>query len=172
MGFHSKIPSQDKIEVGSRVKIRVPRNIFRKNNPLRKSVWSSDTYLVKNIDFSKFPPIYTLNNDKQYYDFQLLKLGPYYPLEQSSPLEEPGDRSHHPPGMLVNSYRIDEESTPRLRSGSRATSKPNITYNVLSDGSVRNISELELRLYKKTFGEQSIAYSSLFNSKPHSEFII
>ena len=171
MGLHSNIPSQARIELGSRVKVRVPRNIFKRHDPLRKSIWSDDTYLVQSIDFSTFPPIYKLDNDKKYYDFQLLKLGPYYPLDQSS-TPEAGNRRPHPPGMLVNSYRIDEESTPRLRSGSRTSSNPAITYNVLSDGNVRDISELELRMYKKTFGEQSIAYSSMFNSKPHSEFLI
>ena len=172
MGVHSKIPSQDKIDIGSRVKVRVQRNIFRKNDPLRKSIWSNDTYLVKSIDYSKFPALYKLDNDKTYYDFQLLKLGPFYPLDQSSPpLLEPKNRRRDP-GMLVNSYHIDEAATPRLRSGSRSTSKPNITYNVLVDGNIRDISELELQLYKKTFGEKSIGYSSMFRSKPHSDFLI
>ena len=155
METYRKTKPSERLEIGNKVKVRISRHIFRKTNPLRQSIWSKNDYVIKDIDMSKFPPLYELHGLlKRYYAFQLLPLSNFYPL----------DTSKNRPAILVNNFRIPEDNY--LRSGKDSSRKIAPLYQILKDGKVYEVTKDDLEFYKKTLGKNSISYSSYFNDHP------
>ena len=162
MTLYNKKPKDEHISPGDRVRVRVQRGVFRTANPLRASIWSKNIFVVTHKDLSQFPATFSLDNtSKKYYNFQLLKLSKYFPIDTAS---------HFKPQILVNTYRLSEGH--KLRSGKTSSSAPEAIYTILMNGKISEVDEAELKLYKRTLGEHSLAYSAHFNSPPNSSFVI
>ena len=147
--------------VGTNVKIRVARSAFRKFSPLQNSIWSQETYKIQEIDASSYPYLYKVSNlKKKYYDFQLLPLSNYFPIDDH--IERPQ--------ILVNDYKLT--ATRSLRSGRETLNDADISYSILRNGKTENVSKSDLEYFKNLFGEKSLAYSSFFKDKKHAKFIV
>ena len=157
----TKQPPHETLRIGDRVKVRVPRSIFRKHKPLTRSIWSQDTYKVVEIDLSDFPPVYSLeNHKKRFYRHELLRLSEHFPLETR------GRESK--PKILVNDYQLTE--TKYLRSGQRKTNRA--IYSIMKDGKISLCTADELKMYKNVYGPEALLWSSYFNKPPHNKFIV
>ena len=157
----AKKPRHEVLKIGDRVKVRVPRSIFRKHKPLTRSIWSDDTYKIVGIDESDYPPIYSLeNHKKRFYHHELLRVSEHFPLETRG-LEAR-------PKILVNDYQLTE--TNYLNSGQRKTNRA--IYSVMKDGKISSCTADELKMFKNVYGPDTLLWSSYFNRAPHSKFIV
>ena len=158
MGFLARSKPRDILNIGSKVKIRLLKNIFNKFKPLEHPMWSETVHTITRIDSSSYPYLYSVTDSrKKYYSFQLLKINDYYPLDKEKREK-----------ILVNNYSRPESNY--LRSG--ITKEGDVLYNILKDNKILNVSKEDLKEFKKSFGENSLAYSSFFKDDIHRSFIV
>ena len=72
MQLYIKTPRQDRIEIGSKVRVKKKESVFRKTDPIFSSIWSDNIHEITSIDKTSFPVIYYVNNmNRGFYSFQL-----------------------------------------------------------------------------------------------------
>ena len=159
---YSRTKPREILQIGDRVKVRLERSIFRKHQPLSRSLWSESTSEITAIDTNDFPPLYSLeNHTKKFYGFELLKVSKYFPIVEA--------RKNREAKILVNDYKLSKKTF--LRSGREKLDESEPIYSILKDGHISFINRDELKSYKKIFGSQALLYSSHFNHPPHNAYI-
>ena len=162
MAAEAKLPIQDTLKIGQKVKLRMQRSIFRKHQPLKLSLWSENVYRIVDIDRNNYPYLYSIDkHHKRFYAFELLALPEIYPIDIPSIRKSK---------ILVDSYHFP--STPYLRSGKTKKNTDEPIYSILKQGQVQSATKAELANYKHLMGENSLAYSSFFNDPKNAKFIV
>ena len=162
MGDQLKQKDSEILRIGQMVRIKSQRSIFKKFQPLKSPLWSSEMYRITNIDTGKWPRRYSLQGHKKtFYAHELLRIPSLYPVDVQ-------EKKKHP-RILVNDYHFPSRSY--LRSGKKKQDNDPM-YTILLNRKLATVSQKELKNYKESLGDSSIAYSSLFSEIPHSDYIV
>ena len=162
MAKESKVTAQDRLIVGQRVKILMQRSIFRKHQPLKKSLWSENIFYVTRIDKSSYPPVYFISDHtKKFYAFELQALPEPYPLN---------DNNQNKKTIFVDSFHLPEK--PYLRSGRSKVDKDEAIYTIMREGKIYSVNKNDLINFKKVLGDGSLVYSSFFSDPQKSKYLI
>ena len=162
MAMQARLPVQETLRVGQKVKIMMQRSIFRKHLPLQRSLWSQDIFRITGIDDSKYPPVYTLDkHHKKFYAFELQGLPEIYPIDEPS---------REKSTILVDSFHLPERAY--LRSGKGRTDSNDPIYSILKKGKISSATRQDLLDYKKLLGNNSLKYSSFFSNEKNSKYIV
>ena len=160
--MQARLPIQQTLTVGQKVKILLQRSIFRKHQPLQNSIWSEDIFRITSIDESKYPPVYTLDkHNKKFYAFELQGLPELFPLD------EPNRERNT---ILVDSFHIPQR--PYLRSGKNRADSDEPIYSILAKGKISTATKKDLMDYKKLLGNDSLKYSSFFSNEENAKYIV
>lgn len=163
MGYYLKTPRHDRIKIGSRVRLRLMRHIFRKET-IFHSIWTDSVHTVLNIDKKVWPFLYTVDNVKRrFYSFQLLLLSPYFPLNEFTP--------SRPTKIFIKDFKTINE--PYLRSRKIIPSRHEIEYIIVEkNGETKTVSAKDLLLYKKIYGPHILEYSDIFKQPENVQLVI
>ena len=162
MAMQARIPIQQTLTVGQKVKILLQRSIFRKHRPLQDSIWSEKIFRITSIDESKYPPVYTLDkHHKKFYDFELQGLPELFPVDEP-------DREKNT--ILIDSFQLPQRAY--LRSGKSRPDSNEPIYSIMVKGKISTATEKDLRDYKKLLGSNSLKYSSFFSNEENSKYIV
>ena len=162
MAMQARLPIQETLTVGQKVKIMMQRSIFKKHQPLQKSLWSHDLFRITGIDDSKFPPVYSLDkHHKKFYGFELQGLSEMYPIDEATRGKS---------AILVDSFHFPER--PYLRSGRTRAESNDPIYSILKNGKISSATRQDLLDYKKLLGNNSLKYSSFFGTEKNSKYIV
>ena len=157
-----KINAHERLMVGQRVKILMQRSVFRKHQPLKRSLWSQDIFYVTRIDKSSYPPVYFISDHtKKFYAFELQALPEPYPLN---------DNKRNKGTIFVDSFHLPEK--PYLRSGRSKVDKDEAIYTIMREGKIYSVNKNDLENYKKVLGSGSLVYSSFFSDPEKSKYLV
>lgn len=160
MQLYIKTPRHDRIEIGSKVRVKKKDNIFRKTNPVFSSIWSDDIHEVTSIDKTSFPVIYYVNNmNRGFYSFQLQLVADSMPLMNTTLSEK------------IDVVGIQHENS-FLRNRKIIPSHHEISYIIKKNGETDTAKASDLLLYKKLFGKDILTYSSFFQKPENISYVI
>lgn len=163
MSFYLKTPPKQRISIGSKVKIKLKRNIFRKNNPIFNSGWSESIYTVTDSDSKQWPIKYFIRElpNHSFYSYQLLKV----------PNSDPIITSGESPMQKIQVLDI-EHTNSFLRNNKIIPSRHEIKYRIMKNGSQELVRAQDLLLFKKIYGNSILEYSNFFAQKENVSYVI
>lgn len=162
MKLFLKTPRHERIELGSRVRIKRRDNIFRKTNPVFSSIWSDEVYTIFKIDKKVFPAVYYvdgLGTTKGFYSFQLLLVSDADPIL---------------PTTLPNKIKVlgITHHNSLLRNQKILPSKHDISYIIIKDNERESVNASDLLLFKKLYGNDVLTYSDFFLKPENVSYVI
>ena len=163
MNLFTKIPTREKIGIGSKVKIKPKQNIFRKKNPIYNSLWSDSIYEISDYDCTKWPIIYKIKEfpNKLFYSYQLLKIA------NSEPILTSGNS----PMSKIKVLNI-EHTNSYLRSLKLIPSHHEIKYRIMKNGNQELVDAKDLLFFKKIYGKDILEYSPFFQNENNVSYIL
>ena len=155
-----------KIKLGDSVRIKQPKQVIRKESSVFAPQVSGEIFTITRVDRSKFPYIYTLNNNenKRYYAWSLSKVDPSI-LAQAETHQK--NLAQKQPVIIVRN--VTPSSNIVLRSGKALVNPQELTYEIEKNGQREFVDKRTLSLYKKLFGkhifqfEQTVLENPLFD---------
>lgn len=160
MQLYNKTSRHDRINIGSKVRVKKKESIFRKTNPVFSSIWTDDIHEVTSIDNTSFPVIYYVNNlNRGFYSFQLQLVADSVPLLNTTLSEK------------IEVVGIQHENS-FLRNRKIIPSRHEITYIIKKDGETDTVKASDLLLYKKIFGNDILKYSPFFQQPENISYVI
>ena len=164
MNLFRRTPTAQKIGVGSKVKIKLKQNIFRKKNPIYNSLWSDSIYEVSDYDCKEWPIVYKIKEfpNKTFYSYQLLK------MTYSDPILTSGNQS---PMSKIKVLDI-EHTNSYLRSLNKIPSHHEIKYRIMKNGNQELVDAKDLLFFKKIYGNDILEYSSFFQDKNNISYVL
>ena len=160
MQLYIKTPRQDRIEIGSKVRVKKKESVFRKTDPIFSSIWSDNIHEITSIDKTSFPIIYYVNNmNRGFYSFQLQLVLDSTPIMNTTLSEK------------IEVVGIQHENS-FLRNKKILPSRHEISYIIKKDGETDTVKAPDLLLYKKLFGNDILTYSSFFQQPENISYVI
>ena len=154
------------LRLNQQVKIRKKTNVFRKES-LFTPAFSEKVHVITKIDQTSYPILYSVSNSShRFYSHQLMPLSDSFPNDKLMP--KPRHR------ILVQDI-IKNPSYSHNRSGIvrvPAEDEDDIKYITLRDGEIAHLTRDDLRLYRSLFGNDIIAYHSIFNKPEYRKHVI
>ena len=164
ISLHLNTPSGQRIVIGSKVKVRKQRHVFRKETPLFHSIWSENVYIVKEIDKTSFPFLYHLRGlSKVFYSFQLLLLTVDFPID---------DLKTSSKTRKIHVIDFVQSNSPYLRSGKTIPSRHEIKYRIRKDGQTNLVPPSDLLLFKRLYGKHVLHYADIFKQPANLQYVI
>ena len=163
MNLFRKKPTAQKIGIGSKVKIKLKQNVFRKKNPIFNSQWSDLIYEISGYDLKKWPIIYKIKEfpNKLFYSHQLLKVA------NSDPILTTGQS----PMTKIKVLNV-EHTNSYLRSLKIVPSHHEIKYRIMKNGDQELVGAKDLLFFKKIYGNDILEYSPFFQDKNNVSYIL
>ena len=163
MNLFLKKPSRQRIGIGSKVKIKLKQNVFRKTNPIFNSQWSDSIYEISDYDCKRWPIIYKIKEfpNKSFYSHQLLKIANFDPILTT------GDS----PMSKIQVLDIEHKNS-FLRNMKQIPSHHEIKYRIMKNGSQELVDAKDLLFFKKIYGNSILEYSPFFQDKNNVSYVL
>ena len=155
---------------GDKVLIKVvKKKVQKQSNSVFFPNYTQKIYTVKDVDRTKYPPTYSIeeiSTPRRFYEFELQLVDPLY-HELSTKTNDNF--------LTVEDVEEDnssESSMPYLRSGRTPLAKSSIVYRVRKKNKIELLTEEQLRHFKNLFGSDSLRYSAIFQLKNKRKYVI
>ena len=163
MNLFLRQPNRQRICIGSKVRIKLKQNVFRKKNPIFNSLWSDSIYEISDYDCKRWPVTYQIKElpHKIFYSHQLLKVA------NSDPILTTGDS----PMSKIKVLDIEHQNS-MLRNMKTIPSHHEIKYRIMKNGDQELVDAKDLLFFKKIYGDSILEYSPFFQDKNNVSYIL
>ena len=154
------------LRLNQQVKIRKKNNVFRKES-LFTPAFSDKVHVITKIDTTTYPILYSVSNSRhRFYSHQLMPLSDSFPNDELMP--KPRHRILVQDIIKSPNYSFNRSGKVRAPLGD----EDDIKYITLRDGKIAHLTQADLRLYRSLFGNDIIAYHSVFNQPEYRKHVV
>lgn len=163
MNLFLKQPTRQRICIGSKVKIKLKQNVFRKKNPIFNSQWSDTIYEITDYDCKRWPVKYQIKElpNHFFYSHQLLKIA------NSDPILTTGES----PMSKIRVIDVQHKNS-LLRNSKQIPSHHEIKYRIMKNGYQEIVDAKDLLFFKKIYGNSILEYSPFFQNENNVSYIL
>lgn len=181
LSLFQNLHQDQKLQLHDYVRIRTQKRIIQKESALFYPPVEEKEYRITQIDKSRLPYVYTLDNSeaKRYYAWSLVKLDYHIfkSAQNADNYEAPSNAIKNKEVPKKNVIFIEEilpqTTNTKLRSGKTIVSPFEVTYEITKNGQKEFVDKTTLHLYKKLFSDSILQYANHLRSDPkYATYII
>ena len=173
--MYQSLPTDQRLQIDDKCRLRFRKMLIRKESSVFAPSVSKEVYTITEIDKSKLPYLYKINNGKNqlYYAWNLLKVDKDMLAKISEPIER--NKNQQTKAQPIKVQMVVNE-TKQLKNGKKIPNPSGAMYKIQKENETKGgeyVTKNTLMKYKELFGDNILQYDEIFMSDPYyKNFIV